>query len=148
MTVNRQFLVKAFVTVPKVVPRTWPTQIPVLFLFTSVHLHTPSVVGKREEVFYLGRRADGIIQSLEPILTLLKSRKLTPVPETNIPLWICSKRCQTIRSDRLTMKTSVNAKRENKHLTGNWVLLLCTFEWIIKTKLWVLVKKHTLRKSK
>jgi len=80
--------------IPQASPRTWPTQIPVLLLLTSIHLHAPRVVGKREQVLYLRRGADGIVQSLKPILTLLKSRKLTPVPETNTDLLICSKRHQ------------------------------------------------------
>lgn len=91
ISANRQLLVNAFVMIPKVLPHTWPTQIPVLFLFTSIYLHTPSMIGKWEKVFYLWRRADGIVQSLKPILTLLKSRKLTPVPEINIYLLIFSR---------------------------------------------------------
>lgn len=77
-------LIKAFAMIPQGFPHTWPTQIPMLFLFAGVHLHAPSVIGEGEEVFYLRRRADGIVQSLQPVLTLLKSRKLTPVPQTNI----------------------------------------------------------------
>lgn len=121
-----QFVVKPSVKKPEVLPHTWPTQIPMLLLFTSIHLHTPCVVGKWEKVFYLGRRADGIVQTLKPILTLLKSRKLTPVTERNINLLILSNRCQIIRSDRL-WKSLWKQKNESKHLTDNLVLLLCTF---------------------
>lgn len=120
---TRQSAVKPSVLNPRVLPHTWPTQIPVLLLFTGIHLHTPGMVGKWEQVFYLGRRADGIVQTLKPILTLLKSRKLTPVTERSIYLLILSNRCQIITSDRL-WKHPWKQKNESKHLTGNLVLLL------------------------
>lgn len=65
--------------ISRLFPPTWPTQIPVLLLFTGVNLHAPGVVGEGEQVLYLGRGADGIVQPLQPVLTLLKGGKLTPV---------------------------------------------------------------------
>lgn len=95
---SRQFLFKSCVMILKVLPHTWPTQVSMLFLFTSIHLHAPSMIGKWEKVFYLWRRADGIVQTLQPILTLLKSRELTPATESNIYLLIVSNGCHIIRS--------------------------------------------------
>lgn len=98
---SRQFLFKSRVMILKVLPRTWPTQVSMLFLFTSIHLHAPSMISKWEKVFYLWRRADGIVQTLQPILTLLKSRKLTPATESNIYLLIVRNGCHIIKSGRL-----------------------------------------------
>lgn len=77
---------------PRLFLRTWPTQVPVLLLLTGVHLHAPGVVGEGEQVLDLGRGADGIVQPLQPVLTLLKRGELTPGPETNIPWVTFSKR--------------------------------------------------------
>lgn len=60
-----------------------------LLLLTGINLHAPGVVGEGEQVLDLGRGADGIVQPLQPVLTLLKGGKLTPGPETNIP-WVTS----------------------------------------------------------
>lgn len=58
---------------------TWPAQVSVLLFFTGVDLHAPSMVCKREEVFYFSRWSDCIVQSLKPLLTLLKGWELTPL---------------------------------------------------------------------
>lgn len=70
---------------PRLFPRTWPTQVPVLLLLTGINLHAPGVVGEGEQVLDLGRGADGIVQPLQPVLALLKRGELTPGPDTNIP---------------------------------------------------------------
>lgn len=57
---------------------TWPAQLPVLLLLSSIHLHAPSVEGKGKEVLQARGRVHYGVEAFEPLLTLLKGGELTP----------------------------------------------------------------------
>lgn len=57
---------------------TWSAQLAVLLFLTSIHLHAPGMEGEGEEVLQARGRSNHHIQALQPLLTLLKGRELTP----------------------------------------------------------------------
>lgn len=61
---------------------TWPTELAVLLLLSSVHVHAPGVEGKGEQILQARGRAHYRVQALQPFLALLKGGELAPKFET------------------------------------------------------------------
>lgn len=50
---------------------TWTTEMNVLILIISTTSQAPGVISQGKQVFQPGRRSDGPVQPLDPLLTLL-----------------------------------------------------------------------------